>query len=492
MTTSPSPPRSEYERLLRFVVTPGRRFGLLAACVNDSRREAELRQAAIADAEKAGVAVAELDLRDLEPSTDVLGTLEQALRNTAAPVLFIREADRLAPSSGSKHYAQALNFARDRLPKLLPARIVLWMSAEGRTRLAQAAPDLANIILSTLVFPTSTEGPPEPMLHRLGEETAWYTRPLGSGDSTALAEQSLLARVVANPETSVDARLDAGLRIAEIDAARGEFTRAVERAVQIVELAQENDRSKQRISGLFLLAEIAHRTGRTSEAVKNQSEAHQEIATLLEDDPESTPLQRLLAGSHLEMGDLYKDLGRGEKARMAFMNALQIAKRLANAEPDRADFQRDLSVSFERVGDIYEDLGLGEKAREAFIDALQIAKRLANAEPDRTDLQRDLAISLERMAAVSEGAEAARFITEAIALRRRVLELAPDQAVLIRGLGIALFQHYELTEHQPSLSEAATLLVELRQRDALEARYHELADQLAPYAAAAATEQDRD
>lgn len=54
MTDTAPAPRSEYERLVRFMVAPGRPFGLLAVCVNDSRREAQLRALATEDAKKAG------------------------------------------------------------------------------------------------------------------------------------------------------------------------------------------------------------------------------------------------------------------------------------------------------------------------------------------------------------------------------------------------------------------------------------------------------
>lgn len=44
--------------------------------------------------------------------------------------------------------------------------------------------------------------------------------------------------------------------------------------------------------------------------------------------------------------------GPGEQARQTFLNALDIAQRLAQAEPDRADYQRDLVISLVKVGTI--------------------------------------------------------------------------------------------------------------------------------------------
>jgi tetratricopeptide (TPR) repeat protein len=132
------------------------------------------------------------------------------------------------------------------------------------------------------------------------------------------------------------------------------------------------------------------------------------------------------------MGDLYRALGQGEKAREAFQSSLTIRERLAEAEPDRADFQRNLSVSYNKMGDLYRALGQGEKAREAFQSSLTIAKRLAEAEPDRADFQRDLSVSYERMGdlyrALGQGEKAREAFQSSLTIRERLAEAEPDRA----------------------------------------------------------------
>ena len=118
-------------------------------------------------------------------------------------------------------------------------------------------------------------------------------------------------------------------------------------------------------------------------------------------EPDRADYQRDLSVSYNErMGDLYRALGEGEKARDAYEQSLGIRERLASREPDRADYQRDLSVSYNKMGDLYRALGEGEKARDAYQSALAIAERLASREPDRADYQRDLSFKGHREVAL--------------------------------------------------------------------------------------------
>jgi tetratricopeptide (TPR) repeat protein len=100
------------------------------------------------------------------------------------------------------------------------------------------------------------------------------------------------------------------------------------------------------------------------------------------------------------MGDLLRDLGRGEEAQREYAKTLAISERLALAEPGRADYQRDLAASYQRLGDHLRVLGRGEEARQAVAKMLAIAEQLAQAEPSRADRQRDLMIALIKLAEV--------------------------------------------------------------------------------------------
>lgn len=115
-------------------------------------------------------------------------------------------------------------------------------------------------------------------------------------------------------------------------------------------------------------------------------------------------------------------------------------ERLVQAEPDQADYQRNLSVSYDRVGDVYQDLGQGEKARDAYQKALRIRERLAKAEPDRADYQVDLVNSLYRVG-IAGDSSAHEPIKRALEILRTLQEerrLAPQHEFKIPALREAL------------------------------------------------------
>ena len=120
-----------------------------------------------------------------------------------------------------------------------------------------------------------------------------------------------------------------------------------------------------------------------------------------------------LAGAE---ADAHFTIGSTDRSLSRYTDLTRLLEVRCTAKPDRADFQRDLSVSYDRMGDIYRALGEGEKARQAFLQSLQISERLATAEPDRADYRIDLSLSLIRVGLVS-GAEGRR----AIEMAREIL-----------------------------------------------------------------------
>ena len=429
-------PRSEYERLIRFIVASDRPFGLLAACVNDSRREAELREAARQDAAKVGREIAEVDVRRLAPEEDVVEVLARAVSESGAPVLFVRGIDGFFTTSESKH-ARALNLSRDRLPERLPARIVLWMSLEARTRLAQEAPDFSNVILSTLIFPVDPEVPARPMLHRFGEDQYWWAHTRSA--SRALGtERTLLAKLAEATDSSVATRIDTGLRIVEIDAAQGQIDEALARAEKLADLAFQHRLSMRAIDALELLADISVRTGRISEALNYQSQAHKGIEDGLLEEPKASYLRRKLARSYAQSGDIHAILGQSKIAQEFYERSLEIFRRLVESEPEQEDFRRDLSLMYLKAGDLYRDLGQGKAAQSLYEQALGIRLHLVETEPDRTDFQQDLSASYARMGdllvAFGHGDAAREFYSKALEIDRRLIELAPDRADYQRSL----------------------------------------------------------
>ena len=140
------------------------------------------------------------------------------------------------------------------------------------------------------------------------------------------------------------------------------------------------------------------------------------------------------------MGDLYRALGLGERARAAYEQGLAIRERLAAAEPDRADYQRDLSISYTRLASLHEAAGERAEALNWYRRDLAIAESLAAAEPARADLQVDLAISLYTTSRVAGDDTPALLARGAAILRSLDGEgrLPPDRRSLLQAIERAL------------------------------------------------------
>ncbi len=78
--------------------------------------------------------------------------------------------------------------------------------------------------------------------------------------------------------------------------------------------------------------------------------------------------------SWIELGDLCVTTGSLEPAKDAFRNALDAAKKLADAEEGDRFRRRDVSVSYDRVGDVLVAQGDLPGALKSFRDGLAIAR----------------------------------------------------------------------------------------------------------------------
>src|SRR5438552_9381709 len=88
---------SDYERLIRFIVSPERHFALaIARCTDPTVCSGVMTQATI-DAEAAGIRVAIVDLASAAPEVHLLEELRRALRSDGpdAGAVFVTNLDTL-------------------------------------------------------------------------------------------------------------------------------------------------------------------------------------------------------------------------------------------------------------------------------------------------------------------------------------------------------------------------------------------------------------
>src|SRR6058998_850695 len=97
---------SDYERLIRFIVSPERRFALaIARCTNPTICSGVMTQATI-DAEVAGTRVATVDVAKIAPDAHLLEELQRALRSHGpdAGAVFVVNLDALLlDATGAVH-----------------------------------------------------------------------------------------------------------------------------------------------------------------------------------------------------------------------------------------------------------------------------------------------------------------------------------------------------------------------------------------------------
>jgi len=92
-----------------------------------------------------------------------------------------------------------------------------------------------------------------------------------------------------------------------------------------------------------------------------------------------------------------KHSGRLFDVHRLWQSSIRLLTDLARQDPENADYARDLSVSYERMGDLFRALGDGVRAREFYEKALEVSERLAAGAPENADYARDLAVSYHRM-----------------------------------------------------------------------------------------------
>ncbi len=233
---------------------------------------------------------------------------------------------------------------------------------------------------------------------------------------------------------------------------------------------------------------VVHASQGNGEQARRYFEDAMEVSRgLVEREPGRVDLQRDLSVSYNKLGDVHVSQGNGEQARRYFEDALEVSRGLVEREPGRVDLQRDLSSSYNKLGSVHVSLGNGEQARRYFEDALEVRRGLVEREPGRADLQRDLSTSFECMAKV-DPESAFQWLSRAVEIRRERRGAAPESAIVQRELAVTLHQlarvpSLDPAETQKLVAEASTLLEDLRDRGALDARFLPLADRLAAEAA---------
>jgi tetratricopeptide (TPR) repeat protein len=314
-TTKRAQTTTDYERLVRFLISPGPTFGFAIARYADPRVRDRLIEQATRDAQAAGLRAETLNLSrtKLEGHPNLADLLEQRLRpkktEAAVRAVFIVQLEKfLIDPFGETRVSPSisvLNQSRDLLPRRIGARVVLWLTDAAANTFATFAHDLYDVALTHFRF----EDRDDPMpITQYGRDIPQWLMPATDEEKPRLQREASLLETVFRSATNTASKADAAFRIAQIHAVLSETIEAKKWFEVALELFHE---AKDKVN----------------------------------------------EGSvHVRYGDFLNMRGNLDKARIHFENALSIFERL-NDESRVAD-------SWGRIADILEIQGQLEEALE--------------------------------------------------------------------------------------------------------------------------------
>jgi tetratricopeptide (TPR) repeat protein len=158
---------------------------------------------------------------------------------------------------------------------------------------------------------------------------------------------------------------------------------------------------------LRLWAGCLVRMGNLEAATKNYMDAAQIAEKLARQDPGNAQWQYDLGISNERVGDVLLAEGDLEGALRAYRARHEIIMDLADKDPGNAEWQRDLSVSYNKLGQVQQAQGDLAGALASYRQSLTIREKLARQDPGNAEWQADVVASLVRMSSVFDLAQPA-------------------------------------------------------------------------------------
>ena len=137
---------SEFDKILRFVVTFKGRFAVAFICGEDRRQRDEVLASLIDLLKEKGINLTFVDLT-FQEATDLLGTLKEKCRQTDHSAIVVTAVE---PSLKSNF--RSLNVQRDMISQQIKCPILFWVSAFALTLFAREAPDFYDFRYTVFNF----------------------------------------------------------------------------------------------------------------------------------------------------------------------------------------------------------------------------------------------------------------------------------------------------------------------------------------------------
>ena len=146
----------------------------------------------------------------------------------------------------------------------------------------------------------------------------------------------------------------------------------------------------------------------------------------------------------IRTGDLLIEQDRPDVALAVYQTSLNLNRALAAEFPGNATYWREQSVCYDRIGDTLMKLGQAEEALTAYETSVKLSTILLRVDAADIGFGEDLAIGYNNagnaLVALGRDADARERFELGIAMRVRLVEANPDNAILRRQLMVNLIK----------------------------------------------------
>ena len=133
---------------------------------------------------------------------------------------------------------------------------------------------------------------------------------------------------------------------------------------------------------LTRLSDMAMGLGRYDDALRDRRDALTIYKRLATENPDDAALQEKLSIAHVLVGDVFKEHGEYDTARLWYEQALAIDEALVQKHGGKDNYRDNLAWSYERLGWLAWHARDWEQARAYYAKRHELAKALAECRPD--------------------------------------------------------------------------------------------------------------
>ncbi len=124
--------------------------------------------------------------------------------------------------------------------------------------------------------------------------------------------------------------------------------------------------------------------GETAAAEAHYAKAIAVFEGLSRSAPDNPEPRRRLAQAHRDLGGLFRETRRPEKAQPLLERAVATAQRLVRHHPDVAEYRHELALAYHALGDLWRHTNRPDSGRDAYRQAIALEEQLVRGHADES------------------------------------------------------------------------------------------------------------